>query len=86
MVGRGELSRWAGGWRKLGVGAKAASEQWRWKELIPDSLGQSHVWQVGTGIGFLILSSVKSQALKKENTHAREFAEVISDAPENSAE
>lgn len=62
---RAELSRWAGGWRKVAVGTKAASELWRRKEPIPDSLGQSSVWQVGTGTEFLVLSSAKSQALKK---------------------
>lgn len=62
---RAELSRWAGGWRKVGVGPKVASEKRGRKEPIPDSLGRSNVWQVGTGREFLVLSSAKSQALKK---------------------
>lgn len=58
---RGDLFRCAGSWRrKVGIGEKAASEQWRLKGLIPDSLDQANVLQVETGIGFLILSSYKS--------------------------
>lgn len=64
--GQGDLLRRASGWRKVGTQGRAVSEFWRQRGCHPHlSLACLHCLQVGTGTGFLILSSAKSQEFKK---------------------